>query len=307
MRAERRPLLSGATGWFSLPIHLPRAGPLPWLLPALALVALVLMYPSIRSIYLSFTDQTTFIHGQWVGVDNYDELRRDPLFWRSFRNNAILLISVPVSVVVALLICAILYRGVVGRRFYETAIFLPFLPAVASVGAIFIYLLGPTGPVNNALSDVGLGSVTGAWLADPNLAIWSILGVVTWKRIGFTVLLFMARLTSLDRSHFEAAAVDGASWSRAYWRVAVPQMSGIIRFAVVLGFIEVFSWTFAFVFILTRGGPNQSTFTLDFLLYDLLFTQQLVGLACAVAVVLLVAALLVALYRIRLARLEGEF
>jgi ABC-type sugar transport system permease subunit len=307
MRAERRPLLSGTSGGLPITVRMPRAGPLPWLVPALALIALVLAYPSIRSIYLSLTDQTTFLEGQWVGLGNYEELSRDPLFWRSFRNNAILLISVPVSALVALLICAILYRGIGGRRFYETAIFLPFLPAVASVGAIFIYLLGPTGPVNNAMSDVGLASLTGAWLADPNLAIWSILGVVTWKRIGFTVLLFMARLTSLDRSHFEAAAVDGASWSRAYWRVAVPQMSGIIRFAVVLGFIEVFSWTFAFVFILTRGGPNQSTFTLDFLLYDLLFTQQLVGLACAVAVVLLMTALLVALYRIRLARMEAEF
>lgn len=277
----------------------------PWILPALAVVGFVLAYPIVKVVQYSFTDRTTFLDGSFVGLDNYSELLHDEIFWRSFKNNLILLLSVPLSIVIALAITAVLYRGVRGSRLYELLIFVPFLPAVASIAVVFLYLLGSDGPVNELLRDVGADGLAHPWLTDERTAIWAVLGVVLWKRIGFTVLLFMARMASLDRTLFDAAAVDGARWARTYWQVAVPQLRSIIQFAAVIGFIEAFSWTFAYIVILTRGGPDRSTFTLEYFLYRLQFDEQLVGLASAVAVVLLLAALAVAAYRIWLARREA--
>lgn len=277
----------------------------PWLLPALAVIGLVLAYPIVKVVQYSFTDRTTFLDGNFVGLDNYRDLFGDELFWRSFKNNLILLLSVPLSIVIALAITAVLYRGLRGSRIYELLIFVPFLPAVASIAVVFLYVLSNDGPLNELLRGAGADGLARAWLTDPGVAIWAVLGVVLWKRIGFTVLLFTARMASIDRTLFDAAAVDGASWARTFWQVAVPQMRSIIQFAAVLGFIEAFSWTFAYIVILTRGGPDRATFTLEYLLYRLQFDEQLVGLASAVAVVLLVAALAVAVYRIRLARREA--
>lgn len=277
----------------------------PWILPALGLVGFVLAFPIVKVVQYSFTDRTTFLDGSFVGLDNYSELLHDDLFWRAFKNNLILLLSVPVSIVLALVITGILYRGVRGTRVYELLIFIPFLPAVASIAVIFLYVLGNDGPLNEVLRGVGADQLAQPWLTDEQTAIWAVLGVVLWKRVGFTVLLLTARMVSLDRTLFDAAAVDGASWWRTYWQVAVPQLRSIIGFAAVIGFIEAFSWTFAYIVILTRGGPDRATFTLEYFLYRLQFDEQLVGLASAVAVVLLIAAVAVAVYRVWLARREA--
>ncbi|MDP9134033.1 MAG: sugar ABC transporter permease [Actinomycetota bacterium] len=277
----------------------------PWVAPAIGLAGFVLAFPIAKVIQYSFTDRTTFLDGQFVGLENYGELLGDELFWRSLRNNLILMLSVPLSILLALAVTGVLYRGIRGSRIYELLIFVPFLPAVASIAVIFLYVLGNDGPLNELLRGAGADGLARGWLTESGTAIWAVLGVVLWKRIGFTVLLFTARMASIDRSLFDAAAVDGASWARTYWQVAVPQMRSIIQFAAVLGFIEAFSWTFAYVVILTRGGPDRSTFTLEYMLYRLQFDDQLVGLASAVAVFMLLAALAVAAYRVRLARREA--
>jgi len=276
-----------------------------WLAPGLALVGLIVAYPLVRVVEWSLTDRTTFLDGSFVGLDNYRQLLSDELFWRAFTNNLILLLSVPLSIAIALVVTGVLYRGLRGGRLYELAIFVPFLPAVASIAVVFLYVLSAGGPLNELLRGAGAGALAQPWLTDADVAIWSVLGVVLWKRIGFTVLLLTARMASIDRTLLDAAAVDGAGWWRTYWQVAVPGMRGIIAFAAVLGFIEAFSWTFAYVVILTRGGPDRATYTLEYLLYRLQFDEQLVGLASAVAVVLLLAAVAVAVYRVRLARREA--
>jgi ABC-type sugar transport system permease subunit len=274
------------------------------MIPALVLIGAALLYPCIKAVQYSMTSRTTFLPGKWIGLDNFSTLLHDDLFWRSLRNNVILLLSVPLTIVIALVVTGALYRGVRGAKIYELCTFLPFLPAVASICAIFIYLLGFNGPINTALRSAGAEELARGWFTEAETAIWAILGVATWKRLGFTVLLFSARMASLDRSLLESASVDGASWRLTYWGVAVPQLRSIITFAAVLGFIEVFSWSFAYIFVLTRGGPDNATYTLEYYLYETQFSSQLVGLASAVAVVLLLFVSAVAAYRVRLARRE---
>jgi ABC-type sugar transport system permease subunit len=276
-----------------------------WIAPAFVVMGAILFYPIARVLGYSLTNQTTLFPGsKFVGVDNYTTLAHTHLFWRACLNNLILLASVPIVIVLGLVLTAVLFRGLRGGSTYEAVLFLPFLPAIAAVGVLFIYILGFHGPLNNMLRTFGMPQLAHAWLSDSRYAIWSILAVVIWKRLGFTVLLFMARMLSIDRSLFEAAAVDGASWGQTFRQIALPELRRIVQFAAVLGFIEVFAWTFAYVFVLTRGGPDQNTYTLEFLLYRYQFANQLVGLASAVAVVLLLIALTVAVYRVRAIRQE---
>ena len=107
----------------------------PWLAPAIALAGFVLAFPIAKVIQYSFTDRTTFLDGQFVGLQNYGELLGDELFWSSLRNNLILMLSVPVSILLALAVTGVLYRGIRGSRIYELLIFIPFLPAVALIAA----------------------------------------------------------------------------------------------------------------------------------------------------------------------------
>lgn len=296
---------SGA-GVSAVGARLGRSGPLWWTVPAIVLTGALVVVPIAQVIGYSFTSRSAFSAGGWVGLDNYRVIATDPLFWSAVRNNMVLLLSVPLSIVLAAVACGALTRGVRLARLYELVTFLPFLPAVASISALFIYLLSPDGPVTTLADAVAPGDGDRAWLSDPSTAIWAILGVVTWKRVGFTLLLLVAGLSSLDRSLLEAAALDGAGWWRTYVLVGLPQLRPIVGFAAILGTIEAFAWTFGYVYILTRGGPDRATWTLEYYVYQTQFREQLVGLAAAAAFALLLVACAVGLWRVATARREGS-
>ena len=141
-----------------------------WLLPALVVIGFVIGYPVIQVIIDSFSSKTRFSPGEFVGLDNFRELMAggdQDLFWLSFRNNLVLLVSIPVTILVGLVVSSVLYRGIRGSRLYEVFIFLPFLPAVAAISVIFIYLLGWQGPLNETVRALSLEPLAQAWLTDP--------------------------------------------------------------------------------------------------------------------------------------------
>jgi ABC-type sugar transport system permease subunit len=257
----------------------------PWLLlaPALAALGFVIVYPAIASFVGSFR-----LNGDFVGLSNYKALLTDPVFWRSFENNLILLLSIPIRILLALVITAVLYRGVFGARFYSLAIFIPFIPSIAAMGIIFIYLLNANGPFNQALRAIGLDMLTRGWLTDAGLPMWTIMLIIVWCQLGFTVLLFTARLSSVDRELFQAAFIDGASWKTTYTHIALPELKGTIEFVTILNFIEAFSWSFAYVYVLTQGSKIPSNYILEIYLYNKQFLAYLPGVAAAVAVFLMI-------------------
>lgn len=262
--------------------------------PAVVLCGLVIVFPALSSI-----NSSAHAPDGSLGTSNFQAIFDDPVFWQAFKNNVLLLVSIPVRIVMALFLTALLLRGVFGRRIYETALFLPFVPSIAAVGVIFIYLLNADGPVNGFLHTIGLGFLAQGWLTDSSYAMWSIMGVIVWTRVGFTILLFMARLLSVDREQFQAAFVDGASWTRVFRDIALPQLRGTIEFVAVLSVIEVFSWSFAYVYVLSQGANNTKNYILEIYLYNQEFLASLPGLAAATAVVLMVVVSVLAIYRYR--------
>jgi ABC-type sugar transport system permease subunit len=262
------------------------------MLPVLAAVGIVLVVPSAISVFQSVTSS-----GRFVGLTNFREVFEDPFFFHALENNLILLISVPLRIVLGLAFTGLLYRKMFGTRLYEMLIFLPFIPSIAAMGVLFIFILNAAGPLNGLLRGIGLASLAQPWLTSPNLTMWSIMGVVLWTQVGFTTLLFSARLLSVDRDLFNASFVDGASWWKTYFHVALPELRGTIEFVTILSVIQVFSFSFAYVFVLSEGANNPSEWIIETYIYNKEFLAGLEGLASAVAVLLLIAALGIAVYR----------
>jgi ABC-type sugar transport system permease subunit len=247
------------------------------------------VYPVINIIISSL--QTTH-NGKvvWAGLNNYRLVFGDELFWTSIKNNFRLFLIVPVMTFMAIIVAAILFDKIKGWSFYQSIIFFPYILAITVVGVVFSYIFQYRGIINNILNSIGLGSLTYDWLGNPRLAIWVISVVVFWKQFGFGVILFLARLSSVNIGLYEVALIDGASWWQRLWHITIPQLAHVIEFYVTISLINMLSWVFGFVYVMTHGGPGNKTFVLEYLIYTKAFGSAKIYLASVVSVILLVIA-----------------
>jgi ABC-type sugar transport system permease subunit len=181
--------------------------------------------------------------------------------------------------------------------------------AVPVVGIVFSYILQRNGLLNELLRSLGATTLAHDWLGDSGTAIWAILCAIIWQQLGFGVVLFLARLSSLEGNVLEAALLDRAGWWQRFRNILVPHLATTIEFFVTLSLINMLSWVFNYVFVMTNGGPAQSTNVLELLLYNYAFLNGLPNLASALSVLVLVLALILlaglAVVRRRVERLEG--
>lgn len=234
---------------------------------------------------------------EWAGLGNFTALFDDDTFRTALANNLRLLLTVPVMTVLALVVAVVLNEGVRGWRVYRTVAFLPYILPAVGIGVSFSVFLQLNGGLNASLRAVGLGGLAQDWLGSPDRAIWSVAGVVVWQQLGFGIVLFLAALLALPGEVTEAARIDGARWWTLQTRVHLPQIRGTIEFFVVTEAITVLSWVFAYVYVLTAGGPAHSSAVLEFYIWENGFAHGNIGLASAAAVVVLgLAALLIAVY-----------
>ena len=150
--------------------------------------------------------------------------------------------------------CINLYNKIRGWRFYRSVIFIPYILAIPVVGIVFSYLLQYNGVINSILRTIGLENMALDWLGDPNLAFPSVAIVIMWKQIGFGVVLFLARMMSIDKTLYESADVDGATWFQKFMHITVPQTKSIIEFYVIITLIEMLSWVFNFIYVMTQAA-----------------------------------------------------
>jgi ABC-type sugar transport system permease subunit len=267
-----------------------------FVLPAVVAMGFGFVFPLVSVVRNSFF-AGTFYQMQYVGLGNFRALVDDDVFVHSLANNLRLLLTVPVMTVLALLVAVVLHDGVRGWRVHRSAVFLPYILPAAGIGLAFGALLQFNGALNQALRGLHLGFLALDWLGSPRLSIWSVGGVVIWQQLGFGVVVFLAALLSLPHEVVEAARVDGASWWQVQTRVQIPQLRSTIEFFVVTEAITVLSWVFTYVYVLTGGGPANSSSVMEFYIWRNGFAQGSVGLANAAAVVVLVlAAVLIGIY-----------
>jgi ABC-type sugar transport system permease subunit len=257
-----------------------------FLAPALVVLLLVFAYPIFRLIVLSFQRPSS---GEmlFVGLTNYRSILRDDVFLMAVKNNLTLLLCVPVMVVVALLLAIFLFERVRGWTFYRTTLFLPYLLPIAVIGLVFSYIFQLSGVLNDFLIAIGLERFALDWLGSTRLALPTLMFVIIWKEVGFGVVLFLARLMSVEEELFDAAKIDGANWWQLQWYVTVPQLASVIEFFSVVSVITMLSWVFNYVYVMTGGGPGNSTMVTELYIYLSGFRYNQMNLASAVSVLLL--------------------
>lgn len=278
--------------------------PFVYLGPAGVVILGVFLYPILSVVQMS-TVMTLGNSVQFVGLRNYQLLLGDPEFQQAVLNAVTLLAIIPVLLVLAVILSALLYERVRGWQIYRSITFLPYVIAVAVCGIVWSYVLRLEGPLNDVLNSLGLSFLALDWLGQRGLSLLAIMLVMTWRELGFVTLLFLARLMSVPEELFEAARIDGANWHQVIWNVMVPQLMPVIEFCAVIEMITVLAWAFDYVYVMTSGGPEYSSMVIDFYIYVRVFRDHMVGMATAASVFLLILSSVLMVLRQRLsARLE---
>jgi ABC-type sugar transport system permease subunit len=229
-------------------------------------ILFVFGYPLVSLVIFSFQRRIGGVD-TFVGFTNYQALFKDNVFLTAAKNNLSLLITVPVMVVLALILAIFLFERIRGWQFYRTTLFLPYLLPITVVGLIFSYIFQLSGVLNDFLTLIGLESLALDWLGSTKLALPTLMFVIVWKEVGFGIVLFLARLMSVEEELFDAAKIDGANWWQLQWYITVPQLASVIEFFAVISVITMLSWVFNYVFVMTGGGPGNSTMVTELYVY----------------------------------------
>jgi raffinose/stachyose/melibiose transport system permease protein len=261
----------------------------PWwfALPAIALFAFIVLIPSVRGVYYAFTDWDGLDPSfSMVGLDNFAKLLRDPQAEQAIWHT--LLIAVAITVIqngLGLLLALGVNTIIKSRNVLRVFLFAPAVITPIVTAYLWRNLLGPDGAVNGLLQAVGLTSWQQDWLGDPELALWSIVGVIVWQFAGYSMVIFLAGLQSVPKEIYEAADIDGAGSVRRFWSVTRPLLAPAFTINLMLsiiGGIKLFDQVYA----LTGGGPGHATDTMSTLIYKDAFTLGEFGYSIALAVVL---------------------
>ncbi|MBN2072527.1 MAG: sugar ABC transporter permease [Actinobacteria bacterium] len=263
-----------------------------YLSPGISVMAFVFLFSIARVIQLSFMRiaKTADEVDRFVGLSNYRLILTEKPFIEAIKHNALLVLIVPVILVfLSILISSILFDRIRGWKFYRSLIFLPYILAIPVVGIAFTYIFQLNGILNTVLRFLHLDFAALNWLGSPKIALYTIMIVIIWKEIGFGVILFLARLSSVNEEIFEAARLDGANWWQVLRYITIPQLGTIIEFYIVIEAIMMFSWVFNYVFVMTAwGGPGTSTYILEFYIWLNAFRFNNMGYATTAAVILLI-------------------
>jgi multiple sugar transport system permease protein len=285
-----------------------RAGVAWWfVVPALLVIAVFFFLPVLAALALSLTDFDIYALAdarnlRVVGLRNYVELLQTALFWRAFGNTLyFVVIGVPLSVTVSLGAALLLHSRLVRfRAFFRTALFAPVVTTLVAVAVIWRYLLNPHyGLLNYALGRLGVPPID--WLGDPQWAMPAIILFAVWKNFGYNMIIFLAGLQSIPEPLYEAARIDGASWWRQLRHVTLPLLAPIVVMVNILTIAGYFQ-LFAEPYVMTQGGPMQSTVSVLYFMYEEGFKFWNLGAASAVAFLLFVFIFGVTALQLRLTR-----
>lgn len=273
-------------------VRLARVNPGVWFVaPALLLIAVFFFLPVAAALLLSFTDFDIYALGdlsrlRWVGADNYFRLLGDPLFWVALKNTLyFVVIGGPLSVMVSLGAALLVnHRLTRLQGLFRTLFFLPVVTTLVAIAVVWRYLYHPRyGLLNYLLGLFGFGPID--WLGDPDWAMPAIILMAVWKNFGFNMIIFVAGLQNVPSRLYEAANIDGADAWRQFRHITLPMLAPTFLFVTVITMIGYFQ-LFAEPYVMTQGGPANSTLSLSLLMFQEGFRWWNMGYASAAAFVL---------------------
>jgi ABC-type sugar transport system permease subunit len=292
--ASRRPWRDDLVGWT-------------FAAPFVILFGIFLAFPILASFLLSFTsfglkDLANPVGSTVVGLKNYVDLFSDPVFWTALFNTFyFVIVGVPLTLVFGLLIATALNRGVSRfRTVFRVGYYLPVITSIVAIAVVWRFLLDPdVGLINMALGGLGINGP--AWLADPVLAMPSIIAMAVWRNLGFAMIVFLAGLQAVPAMLYEAAAIDGAGRWQGFRYVTLPMLRPTILFMTVIttiGYLQLFEEPF----VMTLGGPLNKTLSITMYMYQQGFTFFHQGFASSIAYVLFVIVAFVAFLQFKFLR-----
>ena len=280
-----------------------RLAPYVLVAPAIVIILMMRLWPLVLGVNFSFTGDGDR-NGSVVGLDNYAELFRDPVFRTALGNVGLLVVLLPVAVTIPGLLATFIFFKVPGHRLFRSVYFFPAVLSPVIVGAIFNLLLAYNGPLNSVLGVVGIDPID--WLGNPSIAIFAVVGVHIWATFGMALVVFLAGFSTLDMALLDAARVDGASLVRTIWHVILPGLARTIQFVLVTTMIGMLTSMFGLLYVMTSGGPGGSTYLPEYYIWIQQGQMNRPALGSAASTVLFVVMLVVGLAQIGLLRRTGS-
>ena len=276
---------------------------------ALPLVSLIIMmyYPIIRSFFISFFDWNLLQEPTFTGIENYKTLFHDEVFRTSLVNTIKwVLIYVPMSVVSSFLLALFLDRKLKGAGFFRTLYYLPVVCPIVVVALLFVWIYNTDYGILNFLLKNLFGIDPVGWITDSRFSLFSIAVMSVWKWAGYNMLIFLAALQGIDENLYEAAAIDGITpWTKLI-KIKIPLVMPSIYFVMLTAVIDAFQM-FTEIFIMTKGGPGYSTYTVSYYLWSNAFEYSKMGYACAMAAVMFVIIMTVTLVQNRIMNKKVQY
>ena len=263
-----------------------------FILPAIIGTLIFIIIPVICSFGLSFCKWDLINPIQFVGFQNYKEIFSEPLFFKILMNTVVFALTTSIlGVLIPLVLACILNTKIKGAEFFKTAYFIPFITPMIVVGIIWEWIFDPNiGFLANFLN------IHINWLYDTNFAMPALIIVSVWKLIGYNMIIFLASLSGISSSLFEAAKIDGASSVETFFNITIPMLSPSIFFVVIITAISSFQ-VFDLIYLMTQGGPLDSTNVLVYAIYKNAFEYFNIGKASAIAYVLFLIILILTLFQ----------
>lgn len=253
---------------------------LPYLLVSPYIIHLLVFvaFPVFFSVFLTFNKWNIISPMEFIGIGNFVRVLQDRLFLTAIYNTLkFLVVHIPLQIIVALLLAEILNQKIILRPFFRAAFFLPVVVSGVVVSMLWQQLYGfDTGILNRLLSTFGLGKI--GWLVDPDMAMVSIAIMATWKNVGLYIILFLVGLQTVPPQYYEAADLEGANHWQKFWHITLPMINPTIFMVVILSTIGGFS-LFIEPYIMTGGGPLNSTLSAVLYIYKQAFTNYHMGYA----------------------------
>lgn len=261
----------------------------------LVYVTFVLLPVVLAAVYSFFRWNGLQALTDFIGLENYRRALSDPVFIGAIGHNLfIVVLSLVVQGPIAIGIALLLNRRLRGRTFFRVIIFIPYVLSEVIAALSWKLLLQPAGPFDSFLATIGLGGLKQLWLADGNVVLWTLFGILTWKYVGFAIILFLAGLQGVPAELEEAGRIDGASWWQVQRYITIPLLAPTIRiwaFLSIIGSLQLFDM----VWVATGGGPAGATTTMATYMVQYGFQRSQLGFGSAVAVILFIISLAFAL------------
>ncbi len=272
-----------------------------FLLPAIALLGLTVFFPAFQAFALSFTRYEYDITEppEWIGLENFNRLWQDEVFWQTIKNTLLYLIGVvPILVIAPLGLAIIVNQKLRGMNWFRTAFYTPVVISIVVAGITWKALYTQNGLLNQFLKQLGFTEGI-PWLTDPQLALWSVMLVTIWKGLGYYMVIYLAGLQSISPELYEAAAIDGSDSWQKHLDITLPLMR---PYLFLVGVISAISATKVFeeIFIMTQGGPGNSSKTVVYYLYERAFQDLDISYACTIGLVLFLGILGLSIINLKL-------